>query len=136
MAGSSDERWGCGIRRDFLEDDERECFGSTFAPGCEARTRGGKVGLAVWDLIVGEEAQDHIWDRHKIDASRLFEMLENRSILIPNRSSRRASHLLIGTDFSGQCYVVPILPTDTPGTWEVITAWPCRKVDLDRLRRS
>lgn len=90
----------------------------------------------VWDLSISEEAQDHIWDRHKIDASRLLEILEHRSVIVPNRSGRTASHLLIGTDFSGQCYVVPVLPTDIPGTWEVISAWPCRKVDLDRLGRS
>lgn len=64
------------------------CLGSRFSPACVACAPGGTVGQVVWD-------------RHKIDASRLLEMLDNRSIVIPNRNGRSASHLLIGTDIPG-----------------------------------
>ena len=92
--------------------------------------------MRILDLSISIEVDDHIWDRHKIDSIRLPEIVAGHYKTFRNRSGRTATHLLIGKDFGGRCYVVPIRPTADPFIWEALSAWPCDLKDLARLQPS
>ena len=92
--------------------------------------------MRILDHYISIEVDDHIWDRHKIDSIRLPEIVAGHYKTFRNRSGRSATHLLIGKDFGGRCYVVPIRPTADPVIWEALSAWPCDLKDLARLQSS
>jgi hypothetical protein len=77
------------------------------------------------ELVISPEVAEHIWERHHIDAARLTEILLGDYDLERNRRGRSATHLLIGEDLGGSCYIVPVKPTGTAQVWEVYSAWPC-----------
>ena len=87
--------------------------------------RGGAGALRVAELVISEDVDAHIWNRHGIDSSRLPEILAGRYTISRNRKRRSATHELVGYDFGGQCYVVLIRPTSDLQVWQVITAWHC-----------
>ena len=53
-----------------------------------------------------------------------------------NRSKRRADRLVIGRDHGGNCIVVPVEPTRTPGVWRPVTAWRCSEGYETRLKKE
>jgi hypothetical protein len=77
------------------------------------------------ELVISRTVAEHIWDRHQIDADRLPELIHGNYDVIRNRGGRTATHLLIGHDFGGQCYVVPVRQTSNAHVWQVISAWYC-----------
>lgn len=77
------------------------------------------------ELVISPTVAEHIWDRRQIDAERLSEILTGNYDLERHRRGRSATHLLIGHDLGGNCYVVPIRPTGVAQSWEVISAWLC-----------
>lgn len=92
--------------------------------------------MQILDLYISVQVDDHIWNRHKIESIRLPEIIAGHYKTFRNRGGRAATHLLIGKDFGGRCYVVPIRPTADPLVWEVISAWPCDLKDHARLQSS
>jgi hypothetical protein len=87
-------------------------------------------------LDVSPAADTPMWERHRIDSARLFEVIRSRYIVVRHRAQRAASHLLIGEDTPGRCLAAPILPTDDPYTWRPLTAWPCKPSEVGRLNRA
>jgi uncharacterized DUF497 family protein len=88
----------------------------------------------VTDFLFDDENEDKI-ARHGLSAQRVLQVLDQEHILVPNRKSRRASHLLIGTDHGGACIAIPIEPTHDPTLWRPVTAWPCKDNEYARLQR-
>lgn len=87
----------------------------------------------VWDLRVGRDTVAHIWE-HGITPEQLFSILERHDFRIfPNRGAGRAAHIMIGLDEHGMCIAIPMDETDEFGTWEVVTAYPCKPGEHVRL---
>ena len=92
-----------------------------------------RIQIAV--LLSSRRAEDKMW-RHGVYADQLREAVwAGRYIVTPNRRDRTASHLLIGRDGQGQCLAAPIVSTDDPVVWRVITAWPCKPGEAAMLRQ-
>lgn len=89
----------------------------------------------IWNLVIPEAAEDHIWDRHQIAAELVDSVLEGAYVVIRNRSNRAGTHLLVGRDRRNVCLSIPIIETEVPGSWRVVTAWPCKPRELEILRR-
>lgn len=77
--------------------------------------------MTIVEFVINEQAQDKMW-AHGIDESQLRAALQARYIVFRNRKHRAASHLFIGRDDAGRCIVAPILPTNEPAVWRVVTA--------------
>ena len=84
--------------------------------GAEAMAR-----ITVLEFAIGDRAETKIW-AHGISRDQVYEMLENRLIVVVNRRKRAAKHVVIGRDNNGRCIAVPVLPTDDPIRWRPITA--------------
>ena len=89
----------------------------------------------IWDLEIPLAVEDHIWERHHITLDQLYAILESSHLVTDNRADRTASHILIGLDDQGRCIAAPILRTDDPRVWRVVTAWYCKKGEDTILRR-
>lgn len=90
----------------------------------------------IWNLEIPETVEDHIRQRHRIAVELVFSVLDGDYLVRPNHPNDRvATHLLIGWDQRGQCIAVPIIESDVPGSWRVVTAWPCKPRELNELRR-
>ena len=90
----------------------------------------------MWNLDILEAVEDHMWDRHQVTAELVDSVLDGDYIVRPNHANdRAATHILIGRDRSGRCIAVPIIETDVPGSWRVVTAWPCTTREQGELRR-
>jgi hypothetical protein len=72
---------------------------------------------------------------HGISLAQVSQTLDNDHVLVRNRKNRRGLYLFIGRDHGGACLAIPIEETHEPGLWRPITAWPCKPVELQRLRR-
>jgi hypothetical protein len=90
--------------------------------------------IDVADLDILDRAIDKMWE-HRIIPEQLFAVLRNSPIVIHNRKSRTASHILLGFDHQGQCIAAPIVPTDDPLIWRPITAWYCKPSEAAILRQ-
>ena len=78
-------------------------------------------------------AVDKLW-RHGLSPDQVLSVLHSPWVVIRNRRDRSAPYLLIGRDEQGRCLTMPIVPTDDPLTWRVITGWPCKPSEAARLR--
>jgi hypothetical protein len=79
-------------------------------------------------------ALDKLW-RHGITAPQAHSVLSSPWIVTRNRSNRAASYLLIGRDEQGRCLTMPIVQTDDPLLWRVITGWYCKSSEAAILRQ-
>jgi hypothetical protein len=76
---------------------------------------------------------DKMW-RHGITTDQADAVLLGRSVIIRNRPDRAAPYMLIGRDDQGRCLTIPIVPTDDPLVWRVVTAWYCKPSEAAKLR--
>lgn len=88
--------------------------------------------MTIVEFVIDERSQDKMW-AHGIDETQLYAALYQRYVILRNRRRRTASHLFIGRDDSGRCLVAPILPTNDPAIWRVVTAWYCKPSEAAKL---
>lgn len=81
--------------------------------------------IVVEDLLMDDENEDK-FAAHGILATQVLQVLEGAHTIKKNRKQRRATHLLIGRDWQGQCIAVPIEPTPYRTVWRPVTAWYCK----------
>lgn len=82
---------------------------------------------------IGDRAEEKFWS-HGLTRRQVEEVLMNRFVVTINRKDRVAGHLAIGRDNNGRCLTIPVVPTDDPGVWRPITAWPCKPGEAAKLR--
>lgn len=87
----------------------------------------------ILDLRFTDHALSTLAERG-IDPDDLLATLKSRHVLTRNRKGRTGSHVLIGYDFYGRCIAAPVVPTQDPGIWRVITAWYCKSSEAAKLR--
>ena len=90
------------------------------------------VSMTIVEFVIDERAQDKMW-AHGIDEAQLRAALQARYIVLRNRKRRAARRVFIGSDESGRCLVAPILPTNDPAIWRVVTAWYCKPSEAAKL---
>ena len=81
--------------------------------------------ITILDLEFTAHAIDAL-GRRGIQPDDVLTLLTTRYIVKRNRKHRAASHVLIGYDWGGRCLATPIVPTDDPVVWRVITVWRCK----------
>jgi hypothetical protein len=91
--------------------------------------------IEIADFDIDLDVAAHIW-LHGLTDRRLYAMLDNRYVVRRNRVDRTAPFVLIGTDDQGQCWTVPIVPTDDPLIWRPIAAWRCKNHEAQWLGRG
>ncbi len=72
---------------------------------------------------------------HGVSVLQVLQVLENTSMVTPNRRGRRGLYLVIGRDNGGTCVAIPIESTHVVDLWRPITAWPCKASELGQLTR-
>jgi hypothetical protein len=72
---------------------------------------------------------------HGISRRQVAQVLDENPIIVTNRKNRRATHIVIGRDWGGQCIAIPVEPTDNPVVWRPVTAWRCKGSEEQSLRR-
>jgi hypothetical protein len=85
-------------------------------------------------FVVDEVNEEKFWS-HGLTSLQVVEVIENPFTIVRNRGDRRASHLVIGRDNSGQCIAIPIEATQDPHVWRPVTAWRCKISEAARLPR-
>jgi hypothetical protein len=90
--------------------------------------------IDIWYLEIGPDAEDHIW-RHRVTAAQLDAILDGPYVVTDNRSGRTGSRRLIGRDAQNRCICAPIVETDDPHVWRIVSAWYCKKSEAALLRR-
>jgi hypothetical protein len=90
--------------------------------------------IAIARLIIAERVADKLWS-HGIIPDQVDAVLFGRHVVGRNRSGRAAPYLLIGRDEQNRCLTVPIVPTDDPLVWRVVTAWYCKPDEAAKLRQ-
>jgi uncharacterized DUF497 family protein len=86
------------------------------------------------DFLFDEENEEEI-TTHGLSIFQVLQILENISIIVPNRKYRRGVYLIVGRDNGGKCISSPIEPTYKAGLWRPITAWPSKKGEETELVR-
>lgn len=89
--------------------------------------------IVIADLDV-TGAVEKLWN-HGLTAAQARSILGHPWVVARNRRGRAAPYLLIGRDEQGRCLTMPIVPTDDPLTWRVITGWNCKPSEAAILRR-
>ena len=89
-----------------------------------------RVEIARLDVT---RAVDKLW-HHRLRPEQVLTVLDRPWVIVRNRTGRTAPYLLIGRDEQGRCLTMPIVPTDDPLTWRVITGWNCKPSEAARLR--
>ncbi|MCD6030615.1 MAG: hypothetical protein K0S78_2789 [Thermomicrobiales bacterium] len=79
-------------------------------------------------------AVEKLWN-HGLTVTQARSVLGQSWVVTRNRRGRAAPYLLIGRDEQGRCLTMPIVPTDDPLTWRVITGWNCKPSEAAILRR-
>ena len=83
-----------------------------------------------------DEINEAKFAEHGLAATQVAQILDNSFLVLRNRSGRRAELLVLGRDYGGQCIAVPVGPTHESDVWRPVTAWPCKRSELARLRRE
>ncbi len=78
------------------------------------------------DAFVIDDDNEEKFERLALTADQVLHVLDRAHRIKRNRSQRRASYLVVGRDFQGQCIAIPIEPTHDPRVWRPVTAWPCK----------
>jgi hypothetical protein len=89
--------------------------------------------IEIAQLIITDHVVEKIW-LHGITPDQVDAVPLGRHVVKRNRVGRAAPFLLIGRDEQGRCLTVPIVPTDDPLIWRVITAWYCKPGEAALLR--
>ena len=89
--------------------------------------------IEVVELNFTTAAVDKLW-RHGLTPEQARSVLSRRWVATRNRSNRAAPYLLIGRDDQGRCLTMPIVSTDHPLVWRVITGWQCKPSEAAKLR--
>jgi hypothetical protein len=79
-------------------------------------------------------AVNKLWN-HGLTAAQARSVLGRSWVVARNRPNRAVPYLLIGRDEQGRCLTMPIVPTDEPLVWRVITGWYCKPSEAAILRR-
>lgn len=85
-------------------------------------------------LEIDEEVEAHL-ARHGVRAGEIWEVVSNTHLLIPNREQGGGRVYLLGATNGGRILKASLAPTDDPGTWRPVTAFPADVADV-RLYRS
>jgi hypothetical protein len=88
--------------------------------------------MLVADFLLDDENIAKFWS-HGLSAEQVRQVLDNPFTVIPNRKNRRASYLIIGRDWNGQCITIPIESTYDAILWRPVTAWRCKASEAARL---
>lgn len=72
---------------------------------------------------------------HGLTPRHVFQVLQNRHIVVRNRRGRRAEYRVIGRDNGGVCLTVPIERTRERDVWRPITAWVSKDYERQWLER-
>ena len=83
------------------------------------------------------EIEDFAFDDRNIDKfaahgltdRQVRQVLGNSYLVLKNRKTGSAPFLVIGRDNGGRRIAVPVMPTDEPGVWRPVTAWPCKEAE-------
>jgi hypothetical protein len=89
--------------------------------------------LEIAELNITTTVVDKLW-AHGLRPSQVRTILSRRWVAIRNRPDRAAPYLLIGRDDQGRCLTMPIVPTDDPLVWRVVTGWYCKRSEVAKLR--
>ena len=89
--------------------------------------------IEIIELNISTGAVDKLW-RHGLRPAQVRSVLSRRWVATRNRRNRAAPYLLIGRDDQGRCLTMPIVPTDHPLVWRVITGWYCKESEAAKLR--
>ena len=80
-----------------------------------------RVDRLEWD----SEIIDHI-ARHAVSREDVESVLNGEPRFYRNVPGRSATHVMVGLDSRGRVLFVPILCTEEPDEWRVISAWESR----------
>ena len=89
--------------------------------------------FSIFDLELTDHAAGAL-DDYGVLLDDLYAIIAGSYVVTRNRRGRAASHVLIGYDPHGRCLAAPIVPTEHRGVWRVITVWPCKPSEVDKLR--
>ena len=89
--------------------------------------------IEIIELNFTAAAVDKLW-RHGVTPRQAGSVLSRRWVTTRNHAHRAAPYLLIGRDDHGRCLTMPIVPTDHPLVWRVITGWECKPSEAAKLR--
>jgi hypothetical protein len=89
--------------------------------------------IEIAELNITTTAVDKLWN-HGLRPAQVRCVLNRRWVAVRNRSGRAAPYLLIGRDDQGRCLAMPIVPTDDPLAWRIITGWYCKQSEAAKLR--
>ena len=89
--------------------------------------------IEIVELNVSTTAVEKLWS-HGLGPEQVRSVLSRRWVAVRNRYGRAAPYLLIGRDDQGRCLAMPIIPTDDPLVWRVITGWYCKRSEATKLR--
>ena len=91
--------------------------------------------LRIETFLFDDENEDKII-AHGLSVRRVFQVLDNLYLMIPNRKGRKGLYLIIGRDNGGKCISIPIERTKINGLWRPITAWTCKKGEETILKKK
>lgn len=89
--------------------------------------------IEIVELNFTTAAMDKLWS-HGLRPEQVRSVLDRRWVATRNRPDRAAPYLLIGRDDQGRCLTMPIVPTDDPLVWRIITGWYCKRSEAAKLR--
>ena len=91
--------------------------------------------LAIYEFLFdyGNEEEFAV---HGVSSVEVLQVLGNRYLIQPNRRARRGAFLVIGTTDGGSCLAIPIKPTHDREIWRPMTAWPCKRSGIAKLRKA
>ena len=87
---------------------------------------------AIYDFLFDDDNEREV-AAHGVMPIEILQVLENQSVIQPNRRARRGTFLLIRVTNGGSCLAIPIESTHAPGIWRPITAWPCKRSEFAKL---
>ena len=91
--------------------------------------------LVITAFLMDDENREK-FATHGLTDLQVDQILDGEFRYYRNRSKRRADRLVIGRDHGGNCIVVPVEPTRTPGVWRPVTAWRCSEGYETRLKKE
>lgn len=90
---------------------------------------------AIEGFLFDDNNEEKFWT-HRLHAHQVLQILDRPFVVKRNRKGRAAEYVVIGRDDHGQCIAVPVKPTDDPGVWRPVTAWPCKQGEETSLRSA
>jgi hypothetical protein len=78
--------------------------------------------IVIESLLWDERSEAKI-EAHELRREQIEEVVANAPQIFKNLPDRSAEYLMIGPDFVGRFYYVPIVSTRRRGEWYVVTAY-------------